>query len=232
MNKPVKEDTCKTFFGLGLFRFLAELEAHNEREWFQANKARYELEAKEPMLQFIAALGGPLSSISKQFDADPRPVGGSMFRIYRDARFSRDKSPYKTHIAAQFRHHGCSEGVHGPGFYLHLEAGGCFAGGGLWHPEPDSLRKVRERIIGNAKAWKIIRDSGIEIEGDALKRVPQGFDPAHPFAEDLKLKDFYTSTAFTDKQVSAPDFLERVTQAFADATPLVKFLTKAMELPW
>jgi uncharacterized protein (TIGR02453 family) len=174
------------FFGTGLFRFLAELEAHNERAWFQEHKEHYEVEAKAPMLRFIAALGEPLHSISKQFEADPRPMGGSMFRIFRDTRFSKDKTPYKTHVAAQFRHRSSHEGVHGPGFYLHLEAGRAFAGGGLWHPEPDSLRKVREGIIGKSKAWKTLRESGIEIEGDALQRVPQGFDPAHPFAEDLK----------------------------------------------
>ena len=155
-----------------------------------------------------------------------------MFRIYRDTRFSLDKTPYKTHLGAQFRHQSSSEGVHGPGFYLHLEASNSFAGGGLWHPEPEPLRQVRERIVNHSKEWKTLRESGIEIEGEALKRVPQGFDPKHPLAEDLKLKDFYTSTAFTDKQVCSHDFLDRVAQAFRDAAPLVKFMTKAIDLPW
>jgi len=221
-----------TPFGPGLFRFLIELEAHNERAWFQAHKEVYETEAKAPLLGFIAALAGPLRKISRHFEADPRPVGGSMFRIFRDTRFSRDKTPYKTHVAAQFRHGGCREGVHGPGFYLHLQPGSSFAGGGLWHPEPEPLRQVRLHIAGNTRAWKTIRESGIEIEGDALKRVPPGFDPSHPFAEDLKRKDFYTSTAFTDQEVCSPDFLEQVEQAFRTSAPLVKFLTRAMELPW
>lgn len=220
------------FFEAGLFAFLAELEAHNERAWFQANKARYEAQARDPMLRFIAALGEPLQKISRHFDADPRPQGGSMFRIYRDTRFSKDKTPYKTHVAAQFRHHGCSEGVHGPGFYLHLEAGRCFAGGGLWHPEPEPLRQIREHIVSHAKAWKALRDGGLEIEGESLKRVPQGFSAEHPLAEDLKLKDFYTSTSFTDRQVCSQDFLERVAKAFQDTAPLMAFLNKAMGLAW
>ena len=94
------------------------------------------------------------------------------------------------------------------------------------------MRQVRERIVNHSKEWKTLRESGIEIEGEALKRVPQGFDPKHPLAEDLKLKDFYTSTAFTDKQVCSHDFLDRVAQAFRDAAPLVKFMTKAIDLPW
>jgi uncharacterized protein (TIGR02453 family) len=128
-------------FNEGLFRFLKELASNNERAWFQENKARFEVEARDPMLRFIGAFGDPLSSISRYFDADPRPVGGSMFRIYRDTRFSKDKTPYKTHLAAHFPHKGCAEGVHGPGFYLHLEPGASFAGGGLWHPDPETLFK-------------------------------------------------------------------------------------------
>jgi uncharacterized protein (TIGR02453 family) len=219
-------------FEAGLFAFLAELETNNERPWFQANRERYELVARDPMLRCIAALGEPLHKISLHIAADPRPQGGSMFRIYRDTRFSKNKAPYKTHIAAQFRHSACSEGPHGPGFYLHLEAGGCFAGGGLWHPEPESLRQIRDYIVNHSKAWKTLRDGGMEIEGESLKRVPQGFDPEHPLAEDLKLKDFYTSTAFTDRQVCAKDFLERIVKAFQDAAPLVAFMSKAMGLPW
>jgi uncharacterized protein (TIGR02453 family) len=233
--------------GPGLFRFLKDLKANNEREWFQENKARYEAEARDPMLRFIGEFSGPLSSISKHFIADPRPSGGSMFRIYRDTRFSKDKTPYKTHLAAHFPHRTVSAGgVHGPGFYLHLEPGGSFAGGGLWHPDPDSLFKVRQAIaakpamasistetfLAKPAAWKALRKSGLEIEGDTLKRVPQGFDPAHPCAEDLKLKDFYTSTGFTNAQVTAPDFVDQVAAACRQASPLVAFLCKALDLPF
>lgn len=219
--------------GAGLFRFLKDLKAHNDREWFSENKARYEAEARDPMLGLIGEFSGPLSTISCHFMADPRPSGGSMFRIYRDTRFSKDKSPYKTHLAAHFPHRTVTAGgVHGPGFYLHLEPGGSFAGGGLWHPDPDSLFKVRQAIVAKPAAWKNLRKPGLEIEGEALKRVPQGFDPSHPWAEDLKLKDFYITSSFTDAQVLHADFLGRVTGACQQAAPLVAFLCKALDLPF
>jgi uncharacterized protein (TIGR02453 family) len=217
----------------GLFRFLKDLKAHNDREWFTENKARYETEAREAMLRFIGAFSGPLSSISRHFIADPRPSGGSMFRIYRDTRFSKDKTPYKTHLAAHFPHRIIEAGgVHGPGFYLHLEPGRSFAGGGLWHPDPDSLFKVRQAIVAKSTAWRALKKSGLEIEGDALKRVPQGFASDHPCAEDLKLKDFYVTGSFTNAQVLAPDFLDQVAGACRRAAPLVAFLCKALDLPW
>jgi uncharacterized protein (TIGR02453 family) len=218
--------------GPGLFRFLKELKAHNNREWFSEHKARYEAEARDPMLRFIAAFSGPLSSISRHFIADPRPSGGSMFRIYRDTRFAKDKTPYKTHLAAHFPHRTVQAGgVHGPGFYLHLEPGGSFAGGGLWHPDAEALLKVRQAIAARP-AWKALRKSGLEIEGDALMRVPQGFASTHPCAEDLKLKDFYITNSFTNAQVLAPDFLDQVAGACKTASPLVAFLCKALDLPW
>jgi uncharacterized protein (TIGR02453 family) len=220
-------------FDKKIFRFLKDLQAHNDREWFQANKARYEAEARNPMLRFIAEFSGPLSGIGRHFQADPRPVGGSMFRIYRDTRFSKDKTPYKTHVAAHFPYRAAaSGGVHGPGFYLHLEPGASFAGGGLWHPEPEALFQLRQAIAAKPRSWKVLRDTGLIIQGEALKRVPQGFPPDHLWAEDLKRKDFYIGTDFTDAQVLAPDFIEQVTAACQQAAPLVKFICKALELPW
>lgn len=220
-------------FKAALFHFLLDLKANNDRAWFQAQKARYETDARNPMLAFIAGFSAPLAKLGRNFSADPRPVGGSMFRLHRDTRFSKDKTPYKTHLAAHFPYRNpAAGGVHGPGFYLHLEPDGSFAGGGLWHPEPDSLFKVRQAIAARPRAWKAIRDSGLEIQGDALKRVPQGFPPDHPWAEDLKRKDFYIGTRFSDAQVLAPDFLEQFTAACSEALPLVKFLCKALDLPW
>ncbi|MBP1771982.1 MAG: hypothetical protein H6P99_1145 [Holophagaceae bacterium] len=219
--------------GPGLFRFLKDLKAHNDRAWFQANKARYEAEARDPVLRLIAGCTGPLAAVSRHVEADPRPVGGSLFRIYRDTRFSKDKTPYKTHLGVNFRHRSSAAGgVHGPGFYLHLEPGGCFAGGGLWHPEPEALFKVRQAICARSSTWKTLRASGLEIEGEALKRVPQGFDAEHPCAEDLKFKDFYTATAFTNAEVAAPDFPDALMDAFRRASPLVAFLCKALDLPF
>jgi uncharacterized protein (TIGR02453 family) len=233
MAKGVKaENQGHAFFSERLFRFLRELKQHNDREWFQANKARFDADVKEPMLAFIMAFADPLQRINRNYFADPRPVGGSMFRIFRDARFSKDKSPYKTNVGAQFRHRECSKDVHSPGFYLHLEPEGCFIAAGLWHPDPESLRKVRERIVSHTREWKALPSRGIEVLGDALKRVPQGFDPDHPCAEHLKLKDFYTDIPLTEREICAPDFLERFTASCQRNAPLMAFLTKALDLPW
>jgi len=219
-------------FSPGLFRFLKELRANNNREWFQAHKERYESEVKEPLLRFIADFGVRLRAISRHFDADPRPMGGSMFRVYRDTRFSKDKSPYKTAAAAHFQYRQTGKDVHAPGFYLHLEPGECMGGGGLWHPDAAALHKVRDRIVTRTKEWKAIANRGSAIEGDGLKRPPAGYDPAHPFIEDLKRKDIYTMTRFTEREVCAADFLERYTETCRSAGPLVEFLTKSLGLTW
>jgi uncharacterized protein (TIGR02453 family) len=219
-------------FSPALFRFLRELAEDNTSEWFQANKARFEAEVREPLLAFIGAFGEPLAGISRHFVANPSRAGGSMFRINRDTRFSRDKSPYKTNVGAQFRHVACTKDVHAPGFYLHLEPGGCFASAGLWHPEPEALKRVRERMVSHPAAWKALRAKGLEVQGESLARVPQGFDAAHPLAEALKLKDFYTVTGFTERQVCAVGFLDVFAEHCREQAPLMKFLAKALELPF
>jgi uncharacterized protein (TIGR02453 family) len=219
-------------FSAGLFKVLKELKANNDRAWFHANKSRYETDVKEPMQRFIADFGARLRAISRNFDADPRPVGGSMFRIYRDTRFSKDKSPYKTAAAAHFQYRHGSKDVHAPGFYLHLEPGECMGGGGLWHPDAAALQQVRDRIVTRTKEWKAIVGGGVAISGEALKRPPAGYTPTHPFIEDLKRKDIYTMTRFSEADVCALDFLDRYTEACRSAAPLVAFLTKALGLAW
>jgi uncharacterized protein (TIGR02453 family) len=219
------------WFTPALFRFLSELKTNNNREWFQEHKPRFEAEVRDPLLAFIMALGEPLSGISRHVVADPRPSGGSMFRIFRDTRFAHDKSPYKTNVGAQFRHAACTRDVHAPGFYLHLEPGGCFASAGLWHPDPAALKAVRDRIVSHPREWKALR-AKLDVQGESLVRVPQGFDPAHPLAEDLRLKDFYTYAPLTQRQVCAGDFLETYAAICEQNAPLMKFLTKALALPW
>ena len=148
-----------------------------------------------PMSDFIAAMAPHLKSISKEFVADPRPNGGSMFRIHRDVRFSRDKIPYKEHAACQFRHR-FGRDVHAPGFYVHLAPGDVFFGGGLWMPDAEALARVRTAIAGKSALWKkAVTDKKFVtafggLEGESLTRPPRGFDPAHPFIEDLKRKSF------------------------------------------
>lgn len=220
-----------SYFTADLFKFLKDLKAHNNRPWFQSNKARYESDVKEPMLRFITDIGPRLKKISPQLRADPRPVGGSMFRIYRDIRFSRDKSPYKTNVGAHFPHVRGKD-AHAPGLYLHLAPGQSFGGGGLWHPDADALKAVRDRIVARPADWKTIKKPGVEIEGDALKRVPAGYDPGHAFAEDFKHKDFYIMEEFSEREVVARDFMDRFLDAARSAAPLMQFLTRALNLPW
>ena len=177
-----------------LFDFLRDLRENNDREWFQANKGRYLAEVRDPMLDFIGAFAAPLAEISPHFVADPRPNGGSLFRIYRDTRFSRDKTPYKTNAGAHFRH-AAGKDAHAPGFYLHLEPGMCFAGCGVWRPDGPTVTKIREAIDVERDAWTRVttaRDftETFELEGDSLKRPPRGYEADHPLVEDLKRKDF------------------------------------------
>lgn len=221
-----------SYFNPRLFEFLKALKANNNRAWFQANKQQYEAEVKEPMLRFIADFGDALRKISRNFEADPRPVGGSLFRIYRDTRFSQDKSPYKTNVGAHFPHRDGGKDVHAPGFYLHLEPGNCLGGGGLWHPDGPALQKVRDRIVNRPQDWKAVLDRKISISGDTLKRPPLGYDPEHAFIEDLKRKDFYSLMKFPEKMVCAPDFMDRFTKTCRESAPLVQFLTKAVGLAW
>jgi uncharacterized protein (TIGR02453 family) len=122
--------------------------------------------------------------------------------------------------------------VHGPGFYFHLEPGGCFIGGGLWLPEPLSLKQVRDAIGYDTDGWRKVRRAVCEIEGEALVRPPQGYDSDHPFIADLKRKSFFASVSFTDDEVMSADFLDRCAEACRSVKPLMKFLTEAVDLDW
>src|SRR5262249_18093569 len=143
------------FFDDGFFRFLTQLARNNNREWFQANKARYESDVRDPMLLFVAALAPRLREIAPHFVVDPSPVGGSMMRIHRDIRFSRDKSPYKTAVAAHFQRQG-QRGDSLPAYYLHLKPGTSLVGAGIWHPDPPTLRKIRDKMVEDPKRWQRI----------------------------------------------------------------------------
>jgi uncharacterized protein (TIGR02453 family) len=132
-------------FPADLFKFLRSLKRNNEREWFNTNKQRYKDSIVAPMSEFIAAMDGRLAKVSDCFIADPRPNGGSMFRIYRDVRFSKDKSPYKEHVACHFRHIGGRD-AHTLGFYVHLEPDNVFFGGGMYNPANPTLRQIRTAI--------------------------------------------------------------------------------------
>jgi uncharacterized protein (TIGR02453 family) len=219
------------YFSSESFAFLRELSDNNNREWFAANKGRYESELRSPALRFINDFGPRLSRIAPRLVADPRPVGGSMFRIYRDTRFSRDKSPYKTHLGIHFFHESAKAAASVPGFYLHLSPEQCFAAAGIWHPDPASLAKVRQSIASGSPDWKAIKRK-LKIEGNSLKRPPRGYAADHPQVEDLKRTDFVTSIPLTESEICRKSFISDFAASCRKMTPLVKFVSRSLKLPW
>jgi uncharacterized protein (TIGR02453 family) len=225
---------ANSYFTPDLLRFLSELKSHNQREWFNANKERYERSVRDPFLRFVADLKPKLKQISPHFVADPSPVGGSMMRIYRDTRFSKDKSPYKTAVMAHFWHVRGKEGAT-PAFYLRIQPGDSIVGAGIWHPEPGALKRIRKAIVADEKTWARIKEgrefrSTCGMAGESLKRPPLGFDANHPFIEDLKRKDFATSSPLDDKRIASASFMDDLLHAFKVASPFVAFLSRAVGL--
>jgi uncharacterized protein (TIGR02453 family) len=216
------------FFQPALFDFLRQLKRHNNREWFAANKARYQQLAVEPAMNFIHAFAPHLAKLSLNFVADARPSRGSLFRIYRDTRFSPDKIPYKTHIGIHFSHQSGKD-AHAPVYYLHLEPDGCYAAAGVWHPDNRALTRIRTAIVAQPEPWKkAVRK--LVLEGASLIRPPKGFAPDHPLIEDLKRKDFVASIELAEDQVCSATLERRFTAACRTMTPLVEFTTKALGL--
>jgi len=218
-------------FSKATFAFLDELAANNDRAWFEANKARYEALVREPALDFITAMAEPLQDFAPHFRAEPRKMGGSLMRVYRDTRFARDKTPYKTNIGIQFRHE-LGKDVHAPGFYVHIATDECFFGAGCWHPEPDMLGRIRDLIAAQPKRWVAARDdkkfaAHWELAGDSLTRPPRGFAADHPAIEDIKRKDFIGLASLSASQAAGKGLVKLAAERFATAAPLMKFLCDA-----
>ena len=216
--------------------FLEELRANNNREWFEENKSRYEALVREPALDLITAMGPRLAKLSDQFVAVPKKVGGSMMRVYKDTRFSRDKTPYKTNIGIQFRH-ALGKDVHAPGYYLHIDPTECFVGVGLWHPEAEPLAAIRRRIFEQPAAWKKVRDQAsfaeqFKLGGESLRRPPKGYDETTPGIEDIKRKDFIASCELSAADIHLNNFVDLVASRFRTATPFMRFLCQAVRVPF
>ncbi|MEZ4414336.1 MAG: DUF2461 domain-containing protein [Gemmatimonadota bacterium] len=223
-----------TYFSPELFRFLADLKANNERSWFEAHRDRYEQHLKGPALRFIEDFAPHLQKVSPHFRADPRPVGGSLFRIHRDVRFSKDKSPYKTHVGIHFRHEQART-AHAPGFYLHLEPGQVFLGAGIWRPERPALERIRERLGEEPRVWKRVRDGKrfrdrFDLSGESLSRVPRGYAADHPVVDDLRRKDFIAVAPLEVETACGPGLLKELGALCRDAGPFVRFLCEALEV--
>jgi uncharacterized protein (TIGR02453 family) len=219
-----------------LFDFLRELKENNNRPWFEANKSRYENYVKKPLFDFIQAFGDRLPAISPHYQAVPRVNGGSMFRIYRDVRFSKDKTPYKIAAALHFRHESAHD-VHTPGFYLHLEPGEVFAGCGIWKPDMETVTRIRTRISEHPDFWLSVKNDPkfsavFSVSGDSLKRPPKGFDPDHPLIEDIKQKDYLGSVELDEETACREDFLDYYVDLCTRSAPFMRFLTESLGLPW
>jgi uncharacterized protein (TIGR02453 family) len=219
-----------------LFEFFRELKENNNRTWFKANKNRYERVVKEPLYKFIEAFADRLPAISPHYQAIARMNGGSFFRIYRDIRFSKDKTPYKKAAALHFRHESAPD-VHAPGFYLHLEPGEVYVGCGIWKPGSDSLSRIRTRISEHPREWlAAINDksfvSAYTLGGDSLIRPPKGYDPDHPQIVDLKRKDYLASLVLTEEVACQSDFLDKYVDLCLKSVPFMQFLTESIGLSW
>lgn len=220
------------YFSSETFRFLEELKENNDRDWFAGNKKRYERAVRAPALHLIADFGPSLHELSPHFKATPR----ALFRIHRDVRFSKDKAPYKTHAGIHFRHER-SRDAHAPGYYLHVEPGGVFLGVGIWHPPGDALRAIRERIVEEPDRWVEVSGDGafadtFELAGDSLKRGPRDFDLDHPLIDDLKRKDFIGVREVSDDFVTRDDLPDALADAWGRASPFMRFLCDALEVPF
>lgn len=224
----------RTYFSPATFRFLRALARHNNRTWFKAHQPDYEAHVREPFLQLIADLQGPVTKLSTHYRADPRKVGGSLFRVQRDTRFSHDKQPYKPWAGARMFHERRRE-IAAPSFYVHIAPGDCFVGAGLWHPENHTLRNIRAFMVDNPAAWKRAAHSRAfrehyEFWGESLSRPPQGFPKDHPLLEDLKRKSYAAGVGFGEALACSPQLLPFVVDHFKRLAPLVDYLCAAQNL--
>ncbi len=207
-------------------QFLADLAANNDRSWFQPRKGRYEELLKEPLEALCAAMRDRFEASGLPLRSDP---GRSPFRIYRDVRFSADKTPYKTHVSASFPWAGEGGGVGG---YFHLQPGEIFAGGGMWHPDPAQLAAWRRLLDGRLDEVRAVLEEPAfaetfgDLDGDRLKRVPAGFAPDHPAAELLKLKDVTFGRRLSDADVMSPALPDVLLETYRAAMPLLALLAR------
>lgn len=219
------------------FKFFRELAANNNREWFEDNKPRFRDSVQAPLIAFVEEMGPRLKKVSKHFVADPRLNGGSIFRIYKDMRFSNDQAPYKIHGGVQFRH-ARGKDAHAPGFYVHIGPGEVFFGGGIWAPPPDALLKIRETIRDDGAEWRRATASAAfrkrfgGVAGDRLSRPPRGFDGGDPNIDDIKRKSFFAMEKSSERVARSITFADDVAGAMSGASALMKFLCKALGAPF
>lgn len=224
-----------SYFSDKSFKFLRGLARHNERAWFHAHKAEFETHVRAPFQRLLGDLQPTLAAISPHYRADPRPVGGSLFRIQRDTRYSHDKAPYKGWQGARLFHERRRE-VAAPSFYLHLEPGACFVGAGLWHPETHTQRRVRQFIFDNPGSWQAavyapaFRRRYVLGSDDMLVRPPRGFPADFAFIDDLRRRNFTALRALEDADMTGPRLRQQLEHDLRALAPLVDYLCAAQDL--
>jgi uncharacterized protein (TIGR02453 family) len=215
--------------------FLRGLARHNDKAWFEAHRSDYETHVREPFQRLLVDLQPALARISPHFHADPRKVGGSLFRIHRDARFSSDKSPYKTWQGARLFHERRRE-VAAPSFYLHLQPRGSFIGAGLWHPEPETQRRIRQFIFDNPGSWEAAAHAPalrrrFDLEDDeVLSRPPRGFPADFAFIDDLKHRNWVFWRPLDDATMTGPRLRQTVVKDLETLAPFMDYLCAALDL--
>jgi uncharacterized protein (TIGR02453 family) len=207
-------------------QFLRRLKRNNRREWFQPRKHLYEQQVKAPMLELVSEINGELKKFAPEYVTEPKKA---IFRIYRDTRFSADKTPYKTHIAASFARRG-GERLGTGGFYFSISHETIEIAGGLWHPDRDVTLLVRNHIartheelrgiLASKKSRKLVGD----LQGDALSRSPKGFNPEHPAAEFVRMKDWILDVSLDVGLATTPQLYPAVADRFRAMAPLVEYL--------
>ncbi len=213
--------------------FLKRLKKNNNRPWFQSHKDVYDESVKFPMQCLIASLSGRMEDIASEVEFNPKK---SIFRIYRDVRFSKNKAPYKTSITASFNWRGIKGPVESPGLYLHISPGEIFIGGGVYMPAGDQLKAFRKAIVDRPEEFlEVVEDKRFKkefktLQGEKLSKAPLGFPKDHPMIEHLRHKQFFVGKEYHDEAICMePRFLGVVVKVFADTMPLVRWLANAMK---
>lgn len=211
--------------------FFKKLKRNNNRDWFEKHKSEFESYAKTPIQSYITALQTHFARFAPEFDLNPKR---SIFRIYRDIRFSPDKTPYKTHIAAHFVLRGRPKGFVGSGYYLEIGPDELYVGGGIYIPDSEQLKKIRKAIAVRGEEFLSIVESRrfrklfAPFEWKKLQRIPKGYEENHPMAEWLKYKQFFVGVSLPESKCYSASFVKETAKICEELTPLVRFINSAL----
>ncbi len=210
--------------------FMTRLKKNNNRPWFQKRKTEYEENVRFPMQCLIASLSQQMAEAAPEFSFDPKR---SIFRVYRDIRFSNNKAPYKTNVAASFELRGKKNPTETPGFYLGIEPGEIFVGGGLYMPNGPQLKSIRTTLAQHSQEFlEMVGDRSFKrrfggILGEQLQKAPLGYPKDHPMIQYLRYKQWFIGVEWGHKECFSPKFVHRVAEVFTGALPFIRWLIRA-----